>query len=212
MNIQKHKMYVQKMNKESRLEEIYVSKKYVTSDDAKKEEIPSWLFLAFVKKKKLLKLAPGFYASPEWPVDEYYLLQWRFPQFIFSNLSALYLLGLTEKIVDVMEVTAPFGYHPNRKEIPHLVIHYERHSERYRYDIITVDTIFGNKVRVYGYTKTIVDMIRNRKDYEDEVFIKALKRYVKENDYDSIKLHEYAKLVKADEVVSDLMEVVADEN
>ena len=55
-------------------------------------------------------------------------------------------------------------------------------------------------------------MIRNREDYEDEVFIKALKGYARKKDRDTLKLYEYAKLVHSEKVVSDLLEVVADEN
>lgn len=166
----------------------------------------------FVQKKKLVRLAPGFYASPAWPVDDYFLLQWRYPRFVFSGLSALSLLGLTEKIVETMEVSAPFGYHPSRQRVPHLEIHYERHQDRYSFDIIEKETIFGNKVRVYGYEKTIVDLIHNRKDYEDEVFIKALKAYSRMKNRDTVQLYDYAKRVGAEKAVSDLLEILTDEN
>lgn len=200
------------MKNEAKLEGIYSSKRYLTSADIKVEGIPSWFLSDFVKKKKLMKRAPGFYAGPDWPIDDYFLLQWRYPKFIFSGMSALSLLGLTEKIVETMEVTAPFGYHPCRVAIPHLEIHYERHDDRFSFGIVEKETLFGNEVRVYGYEKTIVDLIRNRKNYEDEVFIKALKGYVRKKDRDTIKLYEYAKLVNSEKAVSDLLEVVADEN
>jgi predicted transcriptional regulator of viral defense system len=200
------------MENNKKLEAIYSPKHYLTSNDVRKEGIPSWFLSDFVKKKKLVKLAPGFYADHDWPIDDYFLLQWRYPKFIFSGMSALYLLGLTEKIVGAIDVTAPFGYHPNRKSIQHLEIHYERHEDRYSFGIVERETIFGNKVMVYGYEKTIVDLIRNRKDYEDEVFIKALKFYVRKKDRDTIKLYEYAKLVNSEKAVFDLMEVLDDEN
>ena len=98
----------------------------------------------------------------------------------------------------------------SRQTIPHLEIHYERHEDRYAFGIVEKETIFGNEVRVYGYEKTIIDLIRNRKDYEDEVFIKALKGYVRKKDRDTVKLYEYAKLVHSEKAVSDLMEVVDD--
>ncbi|MCH3909493.1 MAG: type IV toxin-antitoxin system AbiEi family antitoxin domain-containing protein [Bacilli bacterium] len=200
------------MTNEERLEGIYSSKKYLTSDDVKREGIPSWFLSDFVKRMKLIKLAPGFYSSPDWPQDDYFILQWRYPKFVFSGLSALSLLGLTEKVVGTMEVTAPFGYHPTRAKITHLEIHYERNPDRYSFGIIEGETIFGNKVRAYGYEKTIVDMIRHRKDYDDEVFIKALKWYARMKGRNTVKLYEYAKLVHAEKAVSDLMEIVTDEN
>jgi hypothetical protein len=200
------------MENKTRLERIFSGKRYLTTQDLKKAGIPPWFLSDFVKKNKLIKLAPGFYADPAWPVDNYFLLQWRYPKYIFSGMSSLSLLGLTEKIVGTMDVTAPFGYHPSREAIPHLEIHYERHGDRYSFWVVEKETILGNKVRVYGYEKTIVDLIRNRKDYEDEVFIKALKGYGRKKDRDTVKLYEYAKLVNSEKAVSDLMEVVADEN
>lgn len=200
------------MTNEEKLEALYSPKKYLTSDDAEKEGVPSWFLSDFVKKNKLIKLAPGFYAGPDWTIDDYFLLQWRYPKFIFSGMSALSLLGLTEKVVGTMEVTAPFGYHPCRVAIPHLEIYYERHDDRYAFDIVEKETLFGNKVRVYGYEKTIVELIRHRKDYEDEVFIKALKGYARKKNRDTVKLYEYAKLVNSEKEVSDLMGIAADEN
>jgi predicted transcriptional regulator of viral defense system len=200
------------MENEAKLDKIFSEKRCVTTPDLKEAGIPLWFLSGFVKKKKLIKLAPGFYADPAWPADDCFLLQWRYPKFVFSGMSALSLLGLTEKVVETMEVTAPFGYHPCRQATPHLEIHYERHDDRYSFGIIEKETIFGNKVRVYGCEKTIVDMIRNREDYEDEVFIKALKGYARKKDRDTLKLYEYAKLVHSEKVVSDLLEVVADEN
>ena len=120
-------------------------------------------------------------------------------------MSALSLLGLTDKIVGTLEVTAPFGYHPNRQRIDHLEIHYERRLDRYSFGIVEKETIFGNKVRVYGEEKTIVDLIRNRKDYEDEVFIKAIKDYARKKDRDTKALYDYAKLVNSEQAVFDLM-------
>jgi hypothetical protein len=55
-------------------------------------------------------------------------------------------------------------------------------------------------------------MIRHRKDYDDEVFIKALKWYARMKGRNTVKLYEYAKLVHAEKAVSDLMEIVTDEN
>jgi hypothetical protein len=168
-------------------------------------------FRTSFKKRRLTKLALGFYAGSDWPIDDDFLLQWRYPKFVFSGLSALSLLGLTDKIVGSMEVTAPFGCHPNRNAIPHLEIHYERHDSHYSFDIVEKETIFGNKVRVYGYEKSIVDLIRHRDDYEDELFIKALRGYARRKDRDVIKLSEYGKLVHSEKIVSDLREVVTDE-
>jgi|LAHS01.1.fsa_nt_gb predicted transcriptional regulator of viral defense system len=174
--------------------------------------IPSWFFYDFVKRNNLTKLAPGFYTSPLYQEDDWFLLQQRYPKFVFSGMCALYLLQLTDKIPDVMTVTAPRGYHPSRKKIGNLSIRYETNSEIYSFGIIEKETLFGNKVRVYSLEKTICDLIKNRDAYDSETFIKALRIYAKRPDKDDVALYQYARRIKIELQVFELMEVILNEN
>ena len=59
---------------------------YITREDIDKANIPSWFLSDFVKKNKLIKVAPGFYASESYILDEYFILQRRFQIHIFPKL------------------------------------------------------------------------------------------------------------------------------
>ena len=83
-----------------KLENILKSNKgYITREDVDKNNIPSWFLSDFVRRKGLEKIAPGFYANEAYIVDDYYILQKRYPKYIYTGMSALYLLSLTDKIV-----------------------------------------------------------------------------------------------------------------
>ena len=95
---------------------------FITRQDVDDAGIPSWFLSDFVKRNSLTKVAPGYYAGDDFIADDYFILQRRYPKYVFSGLSALYLLGLTDKIPTDMEVTAPQSYHPSRNKMDSLLI------------------------------------------------------------------------------------------
>ena len=107
------------MTKDQIIEGIYQENQgFITRREINERKIPSWFLSSFVKKKDLKKIAPGFYAAPDFAVNDYWLLQTRYPQYIFSSMSALYLHHLMDKILTSIYVTGPQGYHPFRKPLP----------------------------------------------------------------------------------------------
>ena len=184
---------------------------YITRSDIDKANIPSWFLSDFVKRYNLTKIAPGFYADDGYVPDDYYIIQRRYPKYIYSGLSALYLLGLTDKIPTDMEVTAPQGYNPNRKRIDSISIHKVSDANIYRLGIKETKTYFGNIVKTYDAERTICDFIKNRDKYESEVVIKAIRLYVKTINNQS-KLFKYARALKIEKKVFEIMEVITNEN
>lgn len=71
--------------------------------------------------------------------------------------------------------------------------------------------MFGNKVSAYDKERTICDLIKYRDEYDGEVFVKAIKTYVS-NYLDQMKLFKYAKQMKIEKKVFEIMEVVSNEN
>lgn len=64
---------------------------YITRRQVDQNGIQSWFLTDFVRKKKLEKHAAGFYAKPDWIADDFLVFQYKYPKFIFSYESALYL-------------------------------------------------------------------------------------------------------------------------
>ena len=64
---------------------------YITRRQVDQNGIKSWFLTDFVRKENLEKLAAGFYAKPDWITDDFLVFQYKYPKFIFSYESALYL-------------------------------------------------------------------------------------------------------------------------
>ena len=184
---------------------------YITREDIDKANIPSWFLTEFVRKNNLKKIAPGYYASDSYFVDQYFVLQKRYPKLIFSGMSALYLHRLTDKIPVDIEVVGPQGYNPFRNKIENLTIRRVSNNEMYNLGIIAVKTPFGNKVKVYDEERTICDVIKYRDKYDSETFIKALKLYIKKTN-NQIKLFKYARLMGIEKKVFELMEIISNDD
>ena len=184
---------------------------YITREDIDKANIPSWFLSDFVKKNKLIKVAPGFYASESYILDEYFILQRRFQKYIFSGVSALYLHKLTDRTPDFIDVTAPQGYNPTRSRIDSLIIHKISNENLYKLGITEAETMFGNTVKVYDEERTICDVIKYRDKYDAETFIKAIKLYVKKTN-NQLKLFKYARAMGIEKKVFEIMEVIVNEN
>lgn len=188
------------------LEKIFTTNGgYITREDVDKNNIASWFLSDFVKKKELVKLAPGFYADESYPVDEYFLFQRKYSKFIFSGMSSLYLLGLTDKIPFNVEVTGPIGYNPLRKENDDVVVHRVSDKAKYLFGIINVKTAYGNVVKTYNAERTICEIVKRRKNYDSETFVKAIKLYIQKYN-DQAKLFEYARFLGVENKLFDVIE------
>lgn len=184
---------------------------FITRKDIDNTNIPSWFLSDFVSKNHLNKIAPGFYSNDEYTVDNYYVLQKRYPQYIFMGMSALYLLGLTDKTPDAIEVCAPKNYHPSRSKIESLVVHKISSKDIYELGIRETETMFGNAVLTYDEERTICDLIRHRERYDSETFVKAIRLYTKKIN-NHIKLFNYAKKLGIEKKVYEIIEIMANEN
>lgn len=192
----------------SKLEQIFKTNGgFITREDVDNANIPSWFLSDFVKKNNLNKIAPGFYADDNYPIDEYFILQRRYSKYIFSGLSALYLLGLTDKIPTEMEVTSPQDYHPSRNKVDKLIVHKLSNKRIYELGITEIKTMFGNIVKTYDEERTICDVIKYRDTYDAETFIKAIKFYIRKTN-NQPKLFKYARELGIEKKVYEVMEIV----
>lgn len=147
-----------------------------------------------------------FFLSSDGDYDEYYFFQYRYPQAVFSYVSALYLQGFTDEIPQHFEVSVPRGYRFNNPT-SNLTIHWV--SKLYsKLGVTTTATPMGNEVRVYDFERIICDFIINRNSIDSELFVKTLQAYSRYNGKDLIKLHEYATKMNISNKVKQTLEVL----
>lgn len=202
---------MQEITNNSKLKEILKSNGgYITRRQVDANRIPSWFLTDFVRKENLEKITTGFYAENGWMQDDFLVFQYKYPKFIFSYESALYLLNLTDNLPQTFEVTGPRNYRPFNPKGNLTLIHTESKKEIYELGITEIKTNLGNSVLSYNAEKTICDLIKRSDKIDAETYTKALHNYAKKS-HDSEKLLEYAKVMGIEKKVYDTMLVVTNE-
>lgn len=175
--------------------------------------IPPVAFTRYVKSKNLVKVEPGVYANKDAIIDELFQLQKRYPKIVYSGISALYLLGLTDRIPDSIEFTIPKDYRIRKEKLnSNVICHIENKIDFFQKGNTTVKTMFDNNVCCFSKEKIIIEMIRKRDEYDSELFLKAVKTFLRKNDNDMDFLFEYAKLRNIEEKVYQVLEIMDYEN
>lgn len=204
---------MQVSNNYSRIKEIFKSNGgYITHRQIDDNNIPSWFLTDFVRKEHLQKIDKGFYADEKWLWDDFLIFQYKYPKYIYSYESALFLLEMTDKLPANFEVTGPKNYRPFNPKDSETIIHADTKDETYKLGITEINTNLGNTVRTYNAEKTICDLIKRQVHIDSETFIKALHNYAKRSDRNTNRLMEYASIMRIAKKVSDTMMVVLNES
>ena len=111
-----------------------------------------------------------------------------------------------------LEVTGPKNYRPFEIPKQGVVLHTDTKDETYNLGITEVKTIFGNTIRVYDIEKTVCDFIKNRRKIDSESFVKCINWYKRIKSKNRSNLMVYAKKMKIEEEVFNLMEVILNED
>ena len=191
---------------------INLNKGYITRKDINENGIPSFFLYDYVKKNKLIKYGTGFYARNDWIKDDYFIFQYLYPKYIFSLYSAVYIHGLGDYNPPFLEVTGPKNYRPFPLPKNGIIVHTDTLKETYFIGITEVETIFGNKIKVYDIDKTVCDFIKKRKKIDSESFVKFINRYKKRIDKNVNNLMKYAKIMGIEDEAFSLMEVLLNED
>ena len=192
----------------SKIDSIFINNGgYITRENIDNANIPSWFLSDYVRRNKLIKVAPGFYSNESYFIDNYFVLQRRYPKYIYSGMTSLYLHHLTDKIPVDIEVTAPQGYNPSRNKIDNLYIRKISNNSIYNLGITEIENNLGHIIKVYDQERTICDLIKYRDKYDGETFIKAIKFYMRKTNNQN-KLFEYARILKIEKKVFEIMEII----
>ena len=193
------------MNKYTLIENsIEQNNGYLFSSDVESLGISRTSIANFVKKNNMEKVAKGVYITADSWEDNLYILQRRYSDIIFSGETALYLHQMIDREYSKISVCVPRGFSGSRLREQGVVIHQEGQGE-YGLGMTEVTTNFGNNVRVYNRERCICELIKNRKEYEVQMFQTAIKEYMASRDKDLSLLSKYAEKLK---VYDELMKYV----
>ncbi|MCS8602156.1 abortive infection protein [Lactiplantibacillus pentosus] len=160
-----------------------------------------------VEQELIERVGPGIYADPMSFEDEFLIAQLRLSRGIFCKETALYLYNMTDRTPNFMEMAFPKGYKSNYFDELRIKP-YRQIDALYGMGITTIETPYGNQVRVYDIERTLCDIIRPPHVAQDEVVRQAMQGYVQRPEKDFNRLMKYAKNLKVDAKIKTYMSVL----
>lgn len=161
-----------------------------------------------VDSGSLVRESKGIYTVTNETPDEYYLIQSRSSRLFFSYGTALFLLGLSDRVPSIIDVTVPQGYNVSRikKSFPSLRFHYVQPDVLFE-GVKTVTTPQGYQVNVYNEERCLCDLIKDKKKIDKQLYTQAIREYFA-GSYSARKLLKMARLFDVESDMRIYMEVL----
>ena len=179
---------------------------YLTTKDVNDNNIPRFYLTKLIKENKIERVSRGVYIKKNELVDEFVILQSKSKNAIYSNTTALYLHGFSNRIPIKYDITINSGYNGSLQKKDNVNLFYTK-RELLELGVIDYKLDSGNIIRVYDLDKTICDIIKNKKKIDAEIFNKAIREYFYSKKKNTLKLYEYAKKMNIYNKVRDTFEV-----
>lgn len=178
----------------------------ITTEQVNQMNIHRSILRAMVDNGLLDHSARGVYVLPSKLDDEFYNLQTRFKRGVFSNTSALYLLGFTDRTPVRFDMTFPASY--NTSLFKNEINAHRVKKELYENGIVSVKTPSGNNVNAYCIEHTLCDILQARYAIDIQIITDAFKRYAKYKNMNLPLLSEFAKISRVENKVRKYLEVL----
>ena len=180
---------------------------YLMTKDVNDNNIPRFYLTRLIKEDKIERVSRGVYIKKNELVDEFVILQSKSKNAIYSNTTALYLHGFSNRMPIKYDITINNGYNGSLQKEKNVNLFYTK-KELLELGVINYKLDSGNIIRVYDLDKTICDIIKNKKKIDAEIFNKAIREYFYSNKKNTLKLYEYAKKMNIYNKVRDTFEIV----
>ena len=176
----------------------YIMTKDIINLGIDKQNIPKLIETGIIKK-----VFHGIYMNPSVLEDEYYILELRYPNIVFSYNTAFHILDMTNLTPSIIDVTTIRG----KQIIGNYNVHYVT-EDKYELGIITVESPFGNPIKVYNAERCICDMLKSNDEFDLELQNRILNNYFNSKNKNIKLLEEYSKKLGVYEKVNIIIEVM----
>lgn len=167
----------------------------------------SRVYLSNMEKEGIIeRIERGVYVTKDFKYDEYYLFQLKYPKAIFSYNTALYFYEMTERTPIKMDVTVYREYNPHR--FKDFVNVYKVNKEFFDLGVVEKRSPQGMKVKTYNLERTVCDIIKDKDSIDIEIRNKAIKKCIKNKEFNASKMFEYAKKMNIYDKVKNYMEAI----
>jgi len=179
---------------------------YLTFSQARDEGISYSTLSKLLEAGALISEERGIYQLPNAYIDEYVILQHRYPKGVYSLESSLWLHGLSLTIP--FELTMSFPYGTNTKLIKKSGIKPVILRSNYSDGIVDVKTPGSQSVMTYEVERTLAECLRPIYKVDVQIIAPAFKSYSQNRKINFSKLFYYAKIFKVESKVQSYMEVL----
>lgn len=180
---------------------------YVTSSQVTSLGIPRRLLTDAVESGELVQVARGLYALPDTWEDVLFITQHRFARGVFSDETALYLHGLTDRAPFSLTMTFPRSYNTTAARKAGVICR-TCADDLLDLGMREMVTQYGNPVRAYDAERALCDIVRGQAVVDSQVVVPAMRAYAASRDRDVVKLMEYARKLGVEAKVRGYMEVL----
>lgn len=176
---------------------------YITTTELERIGISKPMIPRLINKKILRKVNRGIYIDNSLFEDEFFILQKRFSNIVFSYNTACYLLGLSDRAPYKLEITTINHNNINAN----IDIHYVC-REKFDIGIIEIESPYTNPIKVYNAERCICDILKNPNSVDSEMYNKIINNYFKKKNKNLILLEEYSKIFNVYEKFINIMAVL----
>jgi hypothetical protein len=139
--------------------------------------------------------------------DEMASIQARYKGAIFSNETALYLLGLTDRTPLFYSVTVPVVYNATPLKASGAKVYFVK-SGLYLQGVITMKSPHGNDIKTFNLERTVCDVLRSRNKMDIQFIKEVLKKYVIHKNRNINQLYIYANQFGIQKIVREYIELI----
>ena len=179
---------------------------YVTPTRAIAAGIPRRAFTQAVDKGELVQVDRGLYALPDVWEDPYLIAQHRFSRGVFSDDTALFLHGMTDRAPFSLTMTFPRSYNATGAREAGITCR-TCADEVLDLGLTEIVTSHGNTVRAYDPERTLCDLVRGQRVVDTQLVVPAMRAYARRADRDPAKLVGYARRLSVEKKIRTYLEV-----
>ncbi len=180
---------------------------YITSVQVTDAGIPRRKLTEAVRAGELVQVDRGLYALPDVWEDPLYIAQHRFSRGIFSDDTALFLHGMTDRAPFALTMTFPRSYNATAAKAAGIACR-TCADDVLGLGLCDIQTEYGNIVRAYDVERTLCDIVRGQGTPDSQLVVPAMQSYVKKKDRDPIKLVAYARNLGVETKIRNYLEVL----
>ena len=189
----------------------FVNKKnnVITTKEFKDAKIGFYYINKLIEDNYISRIGNGLYGKTDSFEDEYFIIQNRYKNAIFSYNTALFFLNKTEVTPNIIDITIPNDYNVSSINTKQIRVHYVS-RENIELGMIKLKSPFGNIIKAYNLERTICDIVKNENKcgLDIEQRNKVIKKAFLNNEIDGATAIKYAKKLKCEKKIRSIMEVL----